>query len=273
MKPLERSAKKGTASMIVTVVLYLVGASSVPYGWLNDLIGGGKNLELFLGFLSRTLCSILPVYLIFEFGFNDLFRINAKKLKGGLLSVPIFLIALNNFPFIPIMSGYMTVNATFFDFIPYVLSCLSIGILEETCFRGCVLPLVAYKFEKSKKGMFWSVVVSSAIFGGAHLVNLFGGFSAGVFLQVGYSFLIGAICSVALLVSGNIYVPILIHALYDVGGFMTVDGLSSGVIWTVPNIIWTAVFSVLVGACIVYIFIKKDFSDIYENLNLNRIPE
>ena len=50
-------------------------------------------------------------------------------------------------------------------------------------------------------------------------------------------------------------------------------GLSSGVIWTVPNIIWTAVFSVLVGACIVYIFIKKDFSDIYENLNLNRIPE
>ncbi|MBE5742656.1 MAG: CPBP family intramembrane metalloprotease [Clostridiales bacterium] len=273
MKPLEKSAKKGTASMIVTVVLYAIGASSVPYAWLSDLLGGAKELEWIFGFIARTACAILPIYLILEFGFGDLFKLSATKLKGSLLAIPSVLIAVNNLPIIPLMSGYMSINANFWQFIPFVLNCLSIGILEEVCFRGCVFPLFAYKFSKDKKGLFWSVVCSSAVFGGVHIVNLLGGFSPFVFLQMGYSFLIGLICAFALIVSGNIYLPILMHGVYDVGGFMVSEGIASGVIWTLPNVIWTAVASVLLGAVIIIIFIKKDFSKLNGNLNLLRNPE
>ena len=117
------------------------------------------------------------------------------------------------------------------------------------------------------------MILSSAIFGASHLVNLLAGFSPAVFLQVGYSFLIGAVCGFALIVSGNIYLPILFHAVFDIGGFMLSEGLAVGTLWTVQNIIWTAVFSILMGIVIVLIFIKKDFSHLATSLNLCRVPE
>ena len=93
-----------------------------------------------------------------------------------------------------------------------------------------------------------------------------------VFLQVGYSFLIGMVCAFALIVSGNIYLPIIFHALFDVGGFLLGEGLVVGVLWTVENIIWTAVTSVIFAVAIIIIFIKKDFSHLYDEWNLTRVP-
>ena len=44
MTNLEKSAKKDTVSMIVTLLLYGVGAASVPYAWLAGLLGGAKEV-------------------------------------------------------------------------------------------------------------------------------------------------------------------------------------------------------------------------------------
>ncbi len=270
MTNLEKSAKKETVSMIITVLLYGIGAASVPYVWLSDLLGGAKELEWFFGFVVKTACSILPVYLIIQFGFSNLLKVKTKAFKTCLLTLPALLVMVNNFPFIPLMLGDMSINGTFLQFLTYSLLCLSIGILEETVFRGCVLPLCAFKCSNDKKGLFWAVVISSAVFGAVHLFNLLGGFSPAVFLQVGYSFLIGLVCGFALIVSGNIYLPILFHAVFDFGGFLVGEGLATGVLWSVENIIWTAAASVVLGVIIVMIFIKKDFSGIRTDWNLNR---
>ena len=61
MKGLEKSAKSDTKGMIFTIVLYAIGASSVPYVWMANLFGGGKELEWIIGFIAKTLCAILPV--------------------------------------------------------------------------------------------------------------------------------------------------------------------------------------------------------------------
>ena len=273
MKGLEKSAKSDTKGMIFTIVLYAIGASSVPYVWMANLFGGGKELEWIIGFIAKTLCAILPVYLIFEFGFSDILKFNKRKLKSVVFTIPALLIMVNNLPIVPLISSDMSIIGGFWQFLPYGLFCLSIGILEETTFRGTILPLLLYKFPKDKRGTFWAVILSSAIFGASHLVNLLAGFSPAVFLQVGYSFLIGAVCGFALIVSGNIYLPILFHAVFDIGGFMLSEGLAVGTLWTVQNIIWTAVFSILMGIVIVLIFIKKDFSHLATSLNLCRVPE
>lgn len=271
MTNLEKSAKKDTVSMIITVLLYGAGAASVPYVWLSNLFGGLKEVEWLVAFVVKTACAILPVYLIFQFGFSDLLKVNSKKLKASLLTLPAFLVMVNNFPFVPIKLGNMSINATFLKFLTYSLFCLSIGVLEETVFRGCLLPLCMLKCSKDKKGLFWAIVLSSALFGAMHLLNLLGGFSPAVFLQVGYSFLIGLVCGFSLVVSGNIFLPILFHAIFDFGGFLIGEGLAVGVLWGIENVLWTAISSVALAIPMIIIFIKKDFSHLYDDWNLNRV--
>ena len=273
MTNLEKSAKKDTVSMIITLLLYGVGAASVPYAWLAGLFSAGKEAEWITAFVLKAVCSVLPVYLIFQFGFGDLLRLNGKKLKASILTLPAILVMVNNLPILPVMSSNMSINGTFSKFICYGLFCLSIGIIEETVYRGCILPLCAFKCSRDKKGLFWAVVISSALFGAMHLFNLFAGFSPVVFLQVGYSFLIGAVCAFALIVSGNIYLPILLHATFDFGGFLLSEGLATGELWTAQNVIWTAVSSVVLAVVIIIIFIKKDFSHVFDDWNLNRLEE
>lgn len=266
---LEKSAKKDTAGMIFTVILYAVGAVSVPYIKVAGWLGGGQVLEWYLAFAFKIICSALPVYLIFQFGMKDMITGFSGGKRGLLLCVPAFLVALDNFPFLPLITGSLKFVGSAGNIFPYVLYCLSIGVMEETIFRGNLLPLFMFKFSRDKKGTFWAVVVSSAIFGAMHLLNLLGGFSPMVFLQVGYSFLIGCMCAAATLFSGNIIVPIIIHALFDIGGFLTDYGFLEGTLWTTGNVVLTAVVSVIMATVIVVSFLKTDFSPAYERLNLN----
>ena len=248
MTNLGRSAKKDTIGMIATVVLYGIGAVSVPYVKVAAWIGGGKILEWYLAFAFKTLCSILPVYLVFQFGNGKMFRNFSGGIKGAAICIA------------PFITGDMAFNEHIGGLFPYILYCLSIGILEETIFRATLLPLFVRKFGQDKKGLTLSVAVSSAVFGAMHLLNLLGGFSPSVFLQVGYSFLIGCVCSITLLASGSVYVPILIHALFDVGGFLLESGFVVGELWTTGNVIYTLVSSIILAIIIVITFFKSDFS-------------
>ena len=272
MTNLERSAKKDASGMILTVVIYAVGAASVPYVKVAAWLGGGQQLEWYLAFAFKIICSVLPVYLIFQFGMKKMITSFSGKTKGFLLCIPAFLVAVDNFPIVPLIEGKMAFNGTIGGLIPYFLYCLSIGVMEETIFRGVIFPLFMYKFSRTKKGLFWAIVSSSAVFGAMHLLNLFGGFSPMVFLQVGYSFLIGCMCSLCLVFSGNIVVPVIVHALFDVGGFLSNSGFCTGELWTLNNIIVTAVLSVVFAAALIASFIKTDFSDIYDEYNLNEKP-
>lgn len=272
MTALEKSAKTDTVGMILTLILYAVGAVSAPYVKVAEWLGGGAELEWYLAFAFKIICSILPVYLMFQFGLKKAVTGFGGGVRGVLLCVPAFLVALDNFPFLPLFNGDLAFNGAIGGLFPYVLYCLSIGIMEETIFRGTIFPLFLYKFQHNKKGAFWAIAASSAIFGAMHLLNLLGGFSPMVFLQVGYSFLIGCMCATALLFSGNITVPIIIHALFDVGGFLTDSGFCSGTLWTTGNVILTAVLSVIFAAVIVFAFFKTDFGWFYETMNLNEKP-
>ena len=86
------------------------------------------------------------------------------------------------------------------------------------------------------------------------MVNAFSLNIGVVALQLGYTFLIGAMCAVLTSKSKSIYLAIFAHFIFDLGGLLTDYNLVSGNIWDKYSIIVTAILGVvtLVYAIIVY---------------------
>ena len=124
-----------------------------------------------------------------------------------------------------------------------------------------------------EKGLFWSLILTSAVFGGVHLINVFMGAGiGGVILQIGYSFLIGAMCSVVLLKTRNIWLCVLLHAIYDFSGTL-MPTLGAGTWWDTPTVIFTAVLAVATTAYLVWQFFVLDLGrvgEIYKEQPLKR---
>ena len=130
------------------------------------------------------------------------------------------------------------------------------GFFEEIVFRGCVLTLVMKNRRKNTLDLFVSILISSAIFGVFHLVNIFAGASpAAVILQVGYSTLIGAMCAVVMMKTGCIWYCVLLHSVYNFCGGV-IPRCGSGVIWDTPTVVLTAVVSVIVAVYVLYVFLR-----------------
>ena len=80
-------------------------------------------------------------------------------------------------------------------------------------------------------------------------------------LQVGYSFLIGAMYAVILFKTANIWLCVLLHAVYNFCG-MLVPTLGAGTWWDVPTVIFTTVLAVATAVYTVVLFIKMDVREL-----------
>ena len=179
--------------------------------------------------------------------------------RGALLCFPALLVVVNNLPIIGLVSGNATVERTDLLWL-FVLECIAIGFYEELAFRGFVFPLIMEKTGTSRKGIFLATIYSGAVFGLMHLINLFEGAGIGsVILQIGYSFLIGAMCSVVLVKTRNIWLCVALHAIYDFCGFL-VPELGQGIIWDMVTVIITAILAVATFVYMLYVFFKTDLS-------------
>lgn len=174
------------------------------------------------------------------------YRPRAKKITAwGAASIFVALaVAVNNLPILPLLSGEATVTAGPTEIALYAAESFFIGLFEETAFRGVLLITVAERFGGTRRGLFLSAVITSAAFGAAHLLNLFSGAGIGpTLLQVSYSFLIGGMCSMLLLLTGSLTACVLVHAIYDFGGYL-VPRLGAGTVWTAPEVALTVVVGV-----------------------------
>ena len=97
------------------------------------------------------------------------------------------------------------------------------------------------------------------------MINLFESSPGAVFLQIGYSSLIGAMCSVVLLKTSNIWLCVIIHGIYNFAGAL-VPRCGEGEIWDLFTVVLTAIVSVAVAAYMIVIFFTdkgKGREDIY----------
>ena len=119
------------------------------------------------------------------------------------------------------------------------------------------------RLEKNKYRVLISVLSSSTLFALFHFLNLF--FGAGVgetMLQVGYTFLIGCMLAVMMIKTGNIWLCVVVHALFYFGG-MIVSNLGSGHFQDTTFWVLTAVAGLL---CAVHILLSlkliiKDYKE------------
>ena len=214
------------------------------YSTLSRFIGGAVCIVFMAEF---SLCSVMK-------------PLGNQKLWGIVLALPAFAVAVNNFPFVSFLSGDCRLDASAGDIFAYALFCLSVGFFEEMAFRGCTLMFLMKKRAETKKGIFFAIFLSSVAFGAVHLINLFTSSPGAVFLQIGYSALIGALCSVVLLETGNIWCCILLHSVYNFCGGV-VPAFGSGTIWTAEEVALTAVLAVVVTLYSIWRFIKMPISN------------
>ena len=222
MLTLRKDANKKPIENIIIIFILAIGIASFPTGDICKFILGEYTLKqqlLFTG-IARLLFSILMVYLAVQYGFKKAFT-NKPTAISLILTVPALIVAINNAPFIGYINGTVYVTGDSLDIVFFVIYCSGIGTFEEITFRGIIFPLFLIKLRNNGKCLFWSVVLSSATFGLIHLINLFGGASVGgTLLQAGYSFLVGSMCAIALIITKNIVIPIALHTVYDICGLM-----------------------------------------------------
>ncbi len=208
---------------------------------------------------SRLLCETLPRLSVAVFLFVLLLGSDYRAclsprvgVRALLWCLPCFAVAIVNFPFTALIFGEARLERLDLLWL-FLLKCVSVAAMEELFFRGLLLPFFGERFSSRRGGSIAAALISSALFSLMHLINLFYRASiGGTALQLGYTFLLGCMFAVMMFRTNNIWLCVLTHAVFDVGGIIVTD-LGSGPFQDLTFWILTAVFGVL---CAVHVVIS-----------------
>ncbi len=141
---------------------------------------------------------------------NIRFKWNNKYLFFGLLFIIYIII---NISFVSISSDKIPLA------ILMILSCLCVGIFEEVVFRGLALGMLLKAWNKSRKEIYFSVIISSLLFGLVHIQNYLSGNAEllTTLCQIGYSTCIGVMLSAILIrCDFSLWWCSILHALFNI---------------------------------------------------------
>lgn len=224
------------------LLLALCVAAAVVFGVPSFINYGDERL-------SRLVCDGAPRFavavavaaVIVRSGRGAALEFKPRDLPRALLwCLPCFAVAFANFPYTALAHGDAVIERA--DLIGlFLFKCLSIALMEELFFRAVLVPFALSAVKKRRYGTTLAVITSSAVFAAMHFINLFFGMSAAdVFLQVGYTFLIGCMLAVTLIVTKNVWICVAVHFIFDIGGAIVTD-LGSGAFWDFTFWVLTAV--------------------------------
>ena len=245
--------------IIITVLLFILGAlcyilfEALHIQVLKDELAN----TLLCGFISRFGLGLLFVWLLFLFGGRKFLIFNRRFFVTMIWSLPCFMVAFINFPYHAIAEGTATIVRG--DLIGlFILYVLGIAFLEELIFRGVIVLLTSDYLKNNRHAPLLITIISASVFSLFHLTNLFVGAGIGdVLLQCLYTFLIGAMLTVTMLKLNNIWLCVLIHAIFDFGGLLIIH-IGSGNPWDTMFWVLTIVSGVLCAGHIIYSLIKLD---------------
>lgn len=249
-------------NIILTALLFVLGAlcfiffEARPLTILKDALAN----KLLCGFLSRIGLSFLFAYLLYQHGGKKYMLFDKSFLKSMVWALPCFMVAFINFPYSAIITGEASIDRM--DLLGlYILFVVGIAVLEELIFRGVLMVLVEDLFRNHRYKYFLTALICSLVFSLFHLTNLFVGADVwSTLLQCVYTFLIGGMLSVTVMRTKNIWLCILIHAIFDFGGLLIIQ-IGSGNPWDLWFWILTIVGGVLCAGHIIVTLLKleKDY--------------
>ena len=209
--------------------------------------------------LSRLIGAAV-FFLVTSYLGHDVLQLKYAFTRRVLYVVPCLVVAVNNLPSVALLRGDAKITGGAFEIAFFAVECVLVAMFEELAFRAAIFPMILKK-RRISKGIFFSIIVSSALFGLFHTVNLIYGASLGsVLLQIGYSTLVGCMCAFILLKTQSVWLCVIVHAIYNFCG-QIVPRLGEGEMLNVPQIVITVIISVLCAIYIVITLIKTDISD------------
>lgn len=242
----------------VCVAVIALVALVIYEGFLSGKIGTPPVTALADGIITRALGSVVAVVAVKKSGYKVF---NKSTVKAIIAVLPCFLAVVCNPPLIGLITGdaaFSYSGATLCLYIVlFITECLLVGTFEELLFRGILFPAVEERLKENKRGRFFAVIISAAIFALVHLFNLFTSSPLAVLMQVGYSFLLGGACCFTFLKTGNILYCVLLHATFNFCGGLT-DTLGYGGWGGVPSYVFSAVVCVLVAVYVLVSLLADD---------------
>ena len=143
--------------------------------------------------------------------------------NGFRIMIPVIVVDVALFIFDSIVAGG-SMNSLVFVFATSLVA----GIVEEITFRSLILANLM-RITKTYKGMLMSVVVTSVIFGVAHLTNLISGANAGsTIMQVISASIMGLFFAAVYMMCGSIVPLMVFHFGHDVLAFLFLKVNESG---------------------------------------------
>lgn len=248
-----------------TAYLCVIGAVVLMLAAYEFFIGGrGKNAVVSSGvdaIITRILGSVAAALLVRYLGY----RVTGKvPLRGLITALPCFIVALCNPPILSLIVKKSSLDVAGLPLAGYIIlfaaECFFVALFEELLFRGAVFLTLLENRRANGKQIFVAVILSSAIFGLTHLLNLFSGFSGAVFLQVGYSFLLGGMCAFTLLCTKNIFCATAVHAVFNFCGQL-VERFGHGEWATIGIMAFTVCLGVCTAAFVIFKFLRFSKAD------------
>ncbi len=205
-------------SLLVMLAALLL--TEIPLnGILIPLLGnpGARFLE---GIIEQMLVGLVLVWLLVKLDLFEKARFTSpRQWKALWLMWPLVIITLLNFS--SLIEGKLAIDTSRPGRIAlYTCLALSIGFFEEVLGRGVVLTVMLRKWGHTRRGVYQAVLVSSALFGVAHIVNLIVGrlpLLANL-IQVVYAFFFAVIFAACVLRNNSIWPMMVMHAAFDFGG-------------------------------------------------------
>ena len=251
-------------NLVVTILLFILGTLCFiffdvrPVKILEDATAN----KLLCGFISRLGLSLLFLWLLYQSSGLRFIAFRRNFLKVLLWSLPCFMVAFVNFPYSALIKGTASIDRTNLIGL-FILYVIGIALLEELVFRGVLLLVVEDLLRNKKHKPLLTTLFCSLIFSLFHLTNLLPPANSdvgSVLLQCLYTFLIGGMLIVTMLKGQNIWLCVLIHAIFDFGGLIIVQ-IGSNNPWDMVFWILTIVSAVLCAGHILMTLLKleKDY--------------
>ncbi len=201
-------------AVILFLIIVMAIFAFIDFNFLENELDQNMIRNSILRFLGGTIFTIILI----GFGQKKIFRFT-HVWKSLLIMIPAFVVSINNFPIIAYLDGRATLTHPVYQVYLFLIECFSVGFFEEILIRGIILIYLLKKLSYHQYGVILSIIISSAIFGFLHIVNLWSGQSVGdTMLQIIYSFLVGMMWAIMFLKTRNLWLTMILHASFNFFG-------------------------------------------------------
>lgn len=154
---------------------------------------------------------------------------------------------------ISLSSGWGHALAPAASIVWFCIYMLTIGILEESTFRGVVAEVLLQNFGTERRGIWKAALISSLLFGLVHLQNMLGADAVSTLVQVVFAFCFGLLLVSIYFRTGNLWIPILLHAGWDFAALIGVGifGIGSMTVTETPSAVSILENLVISGICLI----------------------